>query len=62
MERDVTRLEQTLNSYAATSTEALTFVGTQLRELQDEVQALSAQVAELEERLLAAERTGEPRG
>jgi prefoldin subunit 5 len=35
-------------------------VGTQLRELQDEVQALSAQVAELEERLRVAERTGDP--
>ncbi len=61
MERDLGRLEQTLNSYAATSTEALSFVGTQLRELQDEVQALSAQVAELEERLQTAERTGAPR-
>ncbi len=61
LERDVTRLEQTLNSYAATSTEALSFVGTQLRELQDEVHALSAQISELEERLLAAERAGEPR-
>jgi hypothetical protein len=61
-ERDSRRIETALDTYAATSTEAMAFVGTQLRELHDEVRELSGQVEELLERLERLEHASEPTG
>lgn len=50
LEREVGGLRGSLEDYGQVSTESLTFVGTQLRELQDEIRELHSRIDELEAR------------